>query len=363
MKNIVKSMSLALLMLGSTTLSASSGNATVGVGAKSRAMGGVGISKGFGADSGFANPALIHMAKGFGINTTFADITAVEHMEFTLNLTALQQDIGGGTTSSDIGIIPELGFVSIVNDRLAFGIQSTTVMHGYESKAFCYNSNFENTYNTHDILTTDFTIPISVKVGGGLVVGFAPVFHSTKDKNKIVKNGNYINTVTTTSDGVGFTAGLSYKAPMFFLNHFDVTLGAVYKTGIEASGKDIVPSEIGAGVTLRLHANSFVIDYRAIGDDTTVMALGYEYLGSAFAIRTGLNYTDNPEDIFEASYHRNKEVYLTLGAGFDIGGNVSLDFALMHAFENSRSYTNCEGFTRSNTHSQNAFTFGLTTRF
>ena len=64
MKRTIKLAVVAALALGATSAFATNGSNLIGIGAKTRGMGGTAIGVGHGAESGIANPSLITSIKG-----------------------------------------------------------------------------------------------------------------------------------------------------------------------------------------------------------------------------------------------------------------------------------------------------------
>ena len=64
MKKMIKLAVVAALALGATSAFATNGSVMIGMGAKTRGMGGTGIGVGHGAESALSNPALITTIKG-----------------------------------------------------------------------------------------------------------------------------------------------------------------------------------------------------------------------------------------------------------------------------------------------------------
>lgn len=375
MKDRFKLILPAVFLLHSASLYALNTDLMVGVGAKSKAMGGVGIAKGFGADSGFSNPALIHESKGFGAESSFANPhLANEHIEFTINATKLNHEVGikpyfnGSQTienfSNDIDIIPELGFVYIVND-FALGIN---VMGAEYSNTCSVVENINLSKTQIETQVVKIAIPLSYKIGANFAVGVAPVFQH-EDREVSTLNNNIYTPSSSNAHGFGYELGLIYNVPFLFLNHLDVAFGAVYKSELDISSDiDITNAEYGFGLSFNYHASTVTFDYRNVDlkrNDTKVYAIGYEYLANRWAARVGYNHTENPNDIFIelSDYQRSVENHYTVGFGFDIVNSLTLDVAYMFTQDEKKVYEACSTNAVDAKHSQDAFTIGLTSRF
>ena len=125
MKRTIKLAVVAALALGTTSAFATNGDIMIGQGAQSRAMGGVGIAKSFGASSGLANPALLSSVKSSeftaGITAFMPDID----VRSTNNLTASGGAVvigAGAQSKADLSYIPELYYAKRINKNLVYGI-------------------------------------------------------------------------------------------------------------------------------------------------------------------------------------------------------------------------------------------------
>jgi len=115
MKKTIKLAVVAAMALGTTSAFATNGDHLIGLGAKARGMGGVGIGLSHGAESGLANGALI---------------TSVKNNEISFGGTVFMPDVetdmgtGGGalTSDADMSMIPEVSIVSKVTDNFYMGI-------------------------------------------------------------------------------------------------------------------------------------------------------------------------------------------------------------------------------------------------
>jgi Long-chain fatty acid transport protein len=106
---------LASALLGAVSLSfATNGDNLIGVSPASRGMGGIGVGMPVGStDSIFRNPAWMSYYKGF--NVSFGGILFFPEVKAKFNNAS-------DTSKSKMFVVPEVGIVHQINDKLTFGI-------------------------------------------------------------------------------------------------------------------------------------------------------------------------------------------------------------------------------------------------
>ena len=113
MKRSIKFVVSAALVLVGTSALATNGDVLIGLGAKARGMGGIGIAKSHGAESALVNPAMI---------------TSVEGTEVSFGGTVFMPDVSynGGAgyedSDADMNVIPEVSIANKANDNFYWGI-------------------------------------------------------------------------------------------------------------------------------------------------------------------------------------------------------------------------------------------------
>lgn len=100
---------VVLLALSASLLLATNGDSLIGLGTKSRAMGGIGIATFFGAENTLSNPALISEKKGSEIN--FGAILFMPDIK-----------ANGTKSSADKNVIPEVSLSQEINNNWTFGV-------------------------------------------------------------------------------------------------------------------------------------------------------------------------------------------------------------------------------------------------
>ncbi len=106
---------LASALLGAVSLSfATNGDNLIGVSPASRGMGGIGVGMPVGpTDTIFRNPAWMSYYKGF--NMSFGGILFFPEVKAKFNNAS-------DTSKSKMFVVPEVGIVNQINDKLTFGI-------------------------------------------------------------------------------------------------------------------------------------------------------------------------------------------------------------------------------------------------
>ncbi len=366
---------LALSFAASTALFATNGDTMIGVGAKTRAMGGAGIAFSHGAESTLVNPALI---------------THVQDTEIsfggTIFMPTVKTDIGptGTYTKSDadISMIPAVALASQVRENLFIGAG----MWGTAGMG----TDFRGNPGLFDMETTlqmmQFALPVAYKMGG-LSLGIAPIVqYGSLDIHYVLPPafGGPANIGDGQHQDFGF--GVNLGATYDFGN--GITLGAMYKSKIKMDyGNALVsatapfkvlpgfpqnigshldqPAEFGIGLGWRSGPHGIAIDWRRIQwssasgykqfgwDDQNIFAVGYQYDAGNWALRVGYNHGSNPVKINNASpaqpglaaldmfnllgFPATVESHITAGGSYVFNKNFSADFTLSYALEKKSS--------------------------
>ena len=414
----------AALALSATSALATNGDHLIGLGAKSRAMGGTTIGIAHGAESGLSNAALITSVKGTEIS-----------FGGTLFMPKVSADMGAGSSDSaaDINMIPEVSIASKVNEYFYWGIG----MWGTAGMGVDYRDESGYTANMNmvtNLQLMQFGVPLAYKVSG-FSIGITPILqYGALDIDYKMPTGQPSpNDMAHAGAGVaqdlafGFNLGLAYEISGF-------TVGAIYKSPIEmdysgqlsAATQPFVdfgifpgamedkleqPSEMGIGASYAFSGNTIAFDYKKINwssakgyeefgwDDQNVIALGYEYATDSFAIRVGYNRADSPisdagaltladagaaaggqptPDYFGGNalntfnllgFPATVETHYTLGGTYNVSNAMSLDFAYVYAPETSTKLltmpdmTNGVDMYTEVTHSQSSVTFQINYAF
>jgi long-chain fatty acid transport protein len=402
MKKTIKLALVAAMALGATSAYATNGDHLIGIGAKSRGMGGVSIGMSHGAESGIANPALITSVEGtevsFGGTLFMPDIT-----------TTMSNPMGGDqpseTSAADMSMIPSVSIANKVNDNFYWGVG----MWGTAGMGVDYRdgaataTNSANMQMVTNLQLMQFGVPLAYKIEG-FSIGITPLLQYG------ALDINYNFGGQETGEGVsqdlafGFNVGAAYEIA-------GVTIGALYKSAIEmeyngqlssATGPFVQmgifpgamadtleqPAEIGIGVSYAIAGNTIALDYKQVkwGDaagykdfnwqNQDVVALGYEYAADSWAVRLGYNYAEQPIEEMQSGpammvdatsgsfaqaggnaintmnllgFPATTESHITLGGTYEFSKQISLDGAFTYAPETETTMKTITGYSDAGT--------------
>ena len=155
MKRSIKLAVAAAVALTSTAAFATNGSNLIGIGAKARGMGGVGIGMSHGAESALVNPALITSVKNTEVQ--FAG---------TIFMPDVKADtgIGGGSFDSDadMNVIPAVSLASKITDNFYAGIG----MWGTAGMGVDYREEASNFNMVTNLQLMQFGVPLAYKTNG-----------------------------------------------------------------------------------------------------------------------------------------------------------------------------------------------------
>ncbi len=354
-RNLVKS-AIALSVIASSSLYATNGDSIIGVGAKTRAMGGAGIALSHGAESTLVNPALITSTKDTEIS--FGGTVFMPTIKTQLDPLTAGKKI---ESDADLSIIPALAITSQVYPNVFMGVG----MYGTAGMGtdFRGNNGLFNMETTLQLM--QFAVPIAYKFAGGLSVGITPIMqYGSLDIN-------YQAPAPIGKVGYGqkqdFGFGVSLGAVYDFGNGFSV--GAVYKSEIEMKYPNVIsqaagkfnlkigdtltqPAEIGVGVAYKNGPHSIALDYKKIKwssaegykafgwKDQDVFAIGYEYDAGKWAARVGFNHGSSPITIGKnpainmfnlLGFPATSKNHFTAGGSYKFSKNFSMDLTVVYS--------------------------------
>ena len=364
-----------ILLVSTLALFATNGDTLIGVGVKTRGMGGAGIAFSHGAESTLVNPSLITDIKQKDVSlggTIFRP-----NIKTTLSSQTPNGKVADSLRSkSGISMIPTISAVSPITDNIFIGVgmygtagMGTDFRNGGESSLMQGNRKLFDSETTLNLL--QFSIPVAIKEDK-LSVGIAPIIqygsldihYSMFDKDGkpgIVSPGQ------KQDFGLGANIGVNYK--------FDngLSLGAIYKSKIKMDYKDSLkvpakpfgiklngtltqPSEYGIGLGYKKSKHGIAVDFKRInwGDasgyrefgwkNQNIFAIGYEYDNKNWALRAGYNYGSLPITIYnsnnqiEASkdmfnllgFPATTKSHITLGGSYIFAKDFSMDFSFVY---------------------------------
>lgn len=391
---------------------ATNGTNMTGVGAQSVALGGTGVAAYFGAENVIINPAMI--GKGTGTEFAFGG-TLFKPSVSNNGLDVGSGNSGSATSSGDTYVIPSISLSSRINNNLSFGVgmYGTSGMGVNYKNATGTSGNLMSAQSQLQIMRIVPTIAYNTANAG---IGFSPIIqYGALDVN--YNDGNNVGSGVSSDLGYGFSLGGYYDVTKQF------TLGATYTSAINMNYKNQLstagtdfhltmddhleqPAEIKAGAAYTMSNIMLTGDFKQIkwGDakgykdfgwkDQNVIALGLKYLGTGYWMGIGYNKADNPiQNLVAANaqapgQYQNgainmfnnvffpaiTEQHFSVGGGYDLTKNVSLEGAIMYAPEVtntvdtssvSQAFTNDHVMSSSNTtkHSQMAYTLQAKYKF
>ena len=357
MKNTIKLALVAAMAMGATSAFATNGDNLIGLGAKSRAMGGTGIAHFNGSESATSNPALITKAKGTNFSfggTYFRPDVKVETTNGAADGNPLSTD-NPQSAESDAkhNIIPYVALTENLGNGWAVGAS----MFGSAGMGTDWRNEAPNgavpdglgglttpagatglpgLYSMRsNLLLLKFSVPVAYGQDNWSV-GIAPVLmygslDVSFDGPTGVADGampfySDVGNGSSASFGLGLELGAAYTLP-----DLGLTLGATYHSSIEMEYKDQIsaaaaafgygapgatyggisdnleqPAEYGLGVDWTEGDISVTADWKNIRwanargyqdfgwENQNVYALGAEYRMDDLALRIGYNYAKNP---------------------------------------------------------------------
>lgn len=424
MKRTIKLAVVAALALGATSAFATNGSTLIGIGAKTRGMGGTSIGVGHGAESGIANPALITTIKGNN-EISFGGTLFLPDVKVQANTTVIGGTVGAEQTSdSDIAVIPSVSLVSKVNDNFYLGIG----MWGTGGLGVDYRDDtVNNTFSMVTALQTmQFGVPLAY-TSNGFSMGVTPIIqYSSLDiqyTQPTAFGGDPIGSGVAQDLALGFNLGLAYETD-------GLTVGAVYKSKIKFDTKDVMntalngfnvgpatggttinematPEEYGVGISYTMQGHTIALDYKNINwedtegykdfgwEDQDVIAIGYEYATDGWAVRFGYQYAESavqdnmgkglaidnnhvgnmngngfPGSNYSLTNTFNllgfpgtQESHITLGGTYAFNETLSIDLAAIYGLENKETFTGFTGEDITSTHSEMSYSVQLNYAF
>lgn len=402
MKRSIKIAVAAAVALSATSAFATNGDHLIGMGAKARGMGGIGIGMSHGAESALANPALITSVKGTEVS--FGGTVFMPDVKVKANGATSFAD-----SDADLSVIPEVAVAQNVGNGLTWGIG----MFGVAGMGVDYRDQ-PLTAGTMNMVTNlqlmQFALPLAYKTGS-LSVGIAPVLqYGSLDMNYDTNGSNPSQTQGVSQDfGFGYNIGAAYE-----MN--GLTVGASYKSAIDMVYKGQInkattqfyglgylaasgvlsdhleqPAEIGIGASYVLGGHTFAADYKKIKwgsakgykdfgwEDQNVYMVGYQFEEGNWAVRAGYNHAKSPIKNQNASLPNNGtfnmlnllgfpatvENHYTIGGTYALSKMTSIDLAYAYAPEVSDKFvTNPTGpVTIETKHSQDSVSMQLNFNF
>jgi len=398
---------IAASVIASPLAHATNGDEMMAVGSQSTALGGTGVANFVGADSAFANPAML--AKSKGREATGGIVL------FKPKVTNTGMPGGvAATSAADTNYIPDISYSSRVDDNLTWGI----AMAGIAGMGVDFTGADPATHvkakSALSILRIVPTIAYNDKDYG---VGFSPIFQ-------------YGSLMLSYNNGAAYNAGEKKDSSTgfgySFGGYYDVspalTVAASYQsemaakygtqisgagtgfglcspagggcTGLPTFGDDLnQPAQIKAGVAYTMSAVTLTADYKLIQwgsaagykdfnwEDQTIIALGVKYTADGYWLGVGYNNANDPivnipnagavppsDDYRKSAINLFNNMFFpavvtnsyTFGGGYNISPAMAIEASAVITPEVKKivDVPNFGG-TNTTTHSQSAYTVSL----
>jgi long-chain fatty acid transport protein len=406
--DVMRKAILASALLGAVSLSfATNGDNLIGVSPASRGMGGIGVGMPVGpTDTIFRNPAWMTYYKGF--NMSFGGILFFPEVKAKFNNVS-------DTSKSKMFVVPEVGIVHQINDKLtfgmgAFGVSGMGVDYRDNEGLLRMHTNFQFmrvipalAYKVNDAISVSGAVHLaygSLDMGAYMCDNSSNCWNAGGGQSQTYGIGAQLGVAYNVGDFV--YAGLTYQSPV------NMTYKRVFDTNNDNIFEDLKltqPQELAFGVGVKPMDNLKVgMDIRWINwknakgykhfqwKDQWVIALGGEFKPTQkLALRAGYNYGKSPirggvkntgnlnkipdfnqqfNDFYIAMFNligfpAITEHHITLGLGYEFTKNFSIDLAYKHAFNKKVSATDSAGmgmFVEAQ-NAQNAISIGLNWKF
>ncbi len=409
---------LASALLGAVGLSfATNGDNLIGVSPASRGMGGIGVGMPVGpTDTIFRNSAWMTYYKGF--NFSFGGILFMPEVKAKSNVTPVgpAPTPASATSQAKMFVVPEVGIVNQINDKLTFGIGAFGVSGmgaDYRNKGDEFlnlHTNFQFmrvipalAYKVNDAISVSGAVHLaygSLDMGASICPFSPPCINLGGGQSQTYGIGAQLGVAYNMGDFA--YAGLTYQSPV------SMTYKRVFDSDLDGQFEDFKltqPQEFAFGVGVKPMDNFKVgMDIRWINwkgakgyrefqwKDQWVIALGGEFKPTQkLALRAGYNYGKSPirggvkddttpnktipnfADPFSdfgiaffnlVGFPAITEHHITLGLGYEFTKNFSIDLAYEHAFNKKVSATdNTNTFYIEAQNAQNAISIGLNWKF
>lgn len=409
---------LSTALLGAVGLSfATNGDNLIGLTPASRGMGGIGVGMSVGSvDSIFRNPAWMSFSKE-KFSLQFGGILFMPEVKARTNVTPMgpMNPPAEATSDAKVFVVPEVGVVHKVNNKLAFGIGA----FGVSGMGVDYRNKDQRLANMHTTFQFMRVIPtLAYKVNDVLAIsGALHLAYGSLDMGAQMCN---LSTCWNAGGGQSQTYGLGFQLGVAYNMGDFVFAGLTYQSPVSMTYKRVFdsngdgrfedfkltqPQELAFGVGVKPMDNLKVgMDIRWINwknakgykefqwKDQWVIAIGGEYKPiPKLALRAGYNYGKSPIRGGAKDTTLNKSIpnltapfsdfniayfnligfpaitehHITLGIGYEFTPNFGVEASYVHAFNKKVSATDNAGmgFLVEAKNAQNSFSIGLNWKF
>ncbi|WP_373073569.1 OmpP1/FadL family transporter [Sulfurimonas sp.] len=369
-----------------TSLFATNGSVLIGIGAKSRAMGGTGIGISHGADSALVNPSLIVYVNNNQIS--LGGTLFMPEVSNSMGQVGFMSAYKDGL--ADKSVIPSVSFSTKIDDNFYLGLG----MWGTAGMGVDYRNSVNNFNMVTNLQIMQFGVPLAYKIDN-LSIGITPLvqYGSLDVSYNGVLDTSLVGPATTEighDEGVsqdlaiGYNIGVSYRINSMTIGlSYKSKIDMVYDGQLSGASTDFAsfglfggnrlgdeistPAEIGIGVSYKYKYHTIAVDIKQIKwsdakgyedfkwEDQNVFALGYEFLKDIWALRVGYNYGSSPineqnTNTIDATasainmfnllgFPAIVESHFTIGGAYMFSKEASLDFAYVYAPEVTNTYS------------------------
>ena len=406
-QKIVASM-LVVGGLASPLAYATNGDEMMSVGSQSSALGGTGVANFMGAESTWANPAMLGKSKGKevtgGVNLFKPKVTNTGVM-----------NAGAGDSTADTSYIPDISYSNRIDNSLTYGVAMAGIAGmGVDYTGANASLGLVKAKSALSILRIVPTVAYNTNEYG---VGFSPVFQygslmlSYNNFNGSTGGPYNADQKKDTSTSFGFALGGYYNATSA------VTVAAAYqskfagKYGTQISGAGAgfglmaggpgapfsdnldQPAQIKLGVAFAVaEALTLTADYKLIQwsdaagykdfnwKNQNILAVGAKYAANGYWLGLGYNHANDPIEATANDTYRNAAINVfnnmffpaivtnsyTFGGGYDISNMLAVEGAAVITPEVTKTVPISmlgAAPTNTTTHSQKAYEISLRYKF
>lgn len=396
---------ITLGMAASPLAFATNGDEMMAVGSQSTALGGSGVAHFMGAESVWANPAMLGKSKGSEF------VGGV--VSFTPKVTNTGMPGGAASDSSaSTSYIPDLSYSSRMSDNLTYGVS----LAGIAGMGVDYSgANAATHIRAKSALSIMRVVMTMAYNQDNFGVGVSPIFQSGSLMLSY-NNGAAYNAAEKkdSSNSFGFTLGGYYDVSpaLTVAGAYQSKFAAKYGTQISGAGAGFAlpagqnfgddldqPAQMKLGVAYTMAESiTMTADYKLIQwgsaagykdfawKDQTVIAIGAKYAASGYWLGLGYNHADDPIGTLPAStagapgsvayknaainFFNNmffpaivKDSY-TLGGGYDFSKALAIEGSYVYTPEVKKTVEVASfGGTNTTTHSQSSYSVSLRYKF
>lgn len=390
---------------------ATNGDEMMAVGSQSTALGGSGVAHFMGAESVWANPAMLGKSKGAEFTGGLVLFTPKVSNNGVPALSGVSADSKASTS-----YIPDMSYSSRMSDSLTYGV----ALAGIAGMGVDYSdaaATHIKAKSEMSILRVVMTMAYNTDNYG---VGFSPIFQSGSlmlSYNATGMGAGNVNAAQSknSSTGFGFGFGGYYDvAPALTVaGAYQSKFAAKYGTQISAAGNGFgicqpagggcmglapfgddldQPAQLKLGVSyIMADSVTLTADYKSIKwgsaagykdfnwKDQTVVAVGAKYAANGYWLGAGYNHANDPIENLAAGTYRNEAINFfnnmffpavvtnsyTFGGGYDFSKALAAEAAAVITPKVTKvaPVTGSFGGNNTTTHSQSSYSVSLRYKF